>query len=141
MKKNIFWLIIITVAVSLAFSGCWGCDGIGSIGSGRGANPGDSDNSLIGTWEWDLGPIVSAVLDMRFRLTFTSDSFTYEMMGVRQSISYRLKDNAIIFQEGNTEVEIQYRVNGDTLSIDIGDWMGELSGIGIQTSLDFKRVR
>jgi len=80
-------------------------------------------------------------LDMRFRLTFTSDSFTYEMMGVRQSISYRLKDNAIIFQEGNTEVEIQYRVNGDTLSIDIGDWMGELSGIGIQTSLDFKRVR
>ena len=136
MKKNIFWLIIVAVAVPLALSGCWGCDRIG-----RGANLGDSDNTLVGTWEWDLGPIAGFVLDMKFSMTFTSDRFSYEMMGIRQSMPYRIRDNTIIFQEGNTEIEIQYRVSGDTLSIDLGDWMSGFTGMGVSTSLDFKRVR
>ena len=140
MKKNIFWLIIVAVVVSLALAGCGGCNGIGGRG-GRSVNLRDGDNALVGTWEWNLGLITGIDLGMRFRFTFTEDRFSYEMMGIRQSMPYMLRGNSIILLEGNTEVEIQYRVSGDTLSIDLGDWMGELSEMGIQTSLDFKRVR
>ena len=135
MKKNIFWIIIIAAAVSLALAGCGGCGG-----SGRGLNLGGGDNALIGTWEWDAGSVAGMNLGISFRWTFTRDSFTSEMMGIRQTMPYRVRDNAIIFQEGNTEVEMQYRITGDTLSLDLGEWMGGFGGWGIPSSLDFKRV-
>jgi hypothetical protein len=85
-----------------------------------GASGAAGARALIGTWEGDYG----------ITWSFTRNKFTQEMMGVKQTVPYKVKGNAISTEYQGAEVEIEFEIDGDTLTVDI---------MGI-TSLEFERV-
>jgi hypothetical protein len=86
--------------------------GLASCGGEPGAK------ALIGTWEgfgtW----------------SFTRNQFTQEMMGIRQTYPYKVKGNSISYKYQGTEVEIDFEIDGDTLTV-------EMMGV----PMEFERVK
>jgi hypothetical protein len=77
--------------------------------------------ALIGTWEAAHGGIT---------WSFTENKFTQTMFGsIKQTVPYKVKGNSIFTEYAGAEVEIEFEIDGDTLTVDI---MG--------MSLEFKRV-
>jgi sugar lactone lactonase YvrE len=76
--------------------------------------------ALVGTWEGDYG----------ITWSFTGNKFTQSMMGVKQTVPYKVKGNSISTEYQGAETEIEFEIDGDTLTVDI---MG-------MVSLKFKRV-
>jgi hypothetical protein len=74
----------------------------------------------VGTWEGDHG----------LTWIFTRNKFTQNMGGIKQTVPYKVKGNAIATEYQGTEVEMEFEMDGDTLTIDI---MGMMS-------LEFERV-
>ena len=98
LSKNNFWVIAVIAIISMAFIGC----------------SGNSGNKLVGTWEGDYG------MDM----TFTSNKVTYEIMGVKYTVPYKIKGDAIVMKymggEGEFEFEIEKDDDEEYLTIDFG---------------------
>ena len=101
MNKNVFLVIAIIAIMSMAFIGCSGSSGSGG-------------NKLVGTWEGDYG----------MTMTFTSNKVTYEIMGTKFTVPYKIKDDAIVMEymgaEGEFEFEIEKDDDDEYLIIDFG---------------------
>ncbi|MDR1786179.1 MAG: hypothetical protein LBR23_06950 [Spirochaetaceae bacterium] len=76
--------------------------------------------ALIGTWEED---------DYGFTWSFTKTTFIQEVMGIKTSVPYKVKGNAIVTEYEGASVEMDYELDGDTLAVEV---MG--------LSLEFTRV-
>ena len=95
MRKNIFWVIAIIAIISMAFIGC------------------SKNSGLVGTWEGDYMDI-----------TFTSNKVTYEVMGMKYTVPYKIKGDAIVMEymggEGEFDFEIEKDDGEEYLIIDFG---------------------
>jgi hypothetical protein len=81
-----------------------------SAGSGGSAGGSTGARALAGTWEEvDTGIIWS----------FTGNKFTQEMMGIKQTVPYKVKGNSISTEYEGAEIEIDFEIDGDTLTVDI----------------------
>ena len=87
VKKSIFWFIAIAAIILLVFSGC----------------SGNSGKGLVGTWEGDFG----------LTWTFTGNKVTYEIMGLKYTVPYKIKDNAIIMDYMGVEAEFEYEIESE----------------------------
>jgi hypothetical protein len=76
--------------------------------------------ALVGTWEGDYG----------ITWSFTGSKFTQEMMGIKQTVPYKIKGNSISTEYQGAEVEIEFEIDGDTLTV-------ELAGY----TLEFERIK
>jgi hypothetical protein len=65
--------------------------------------------ALIGTWEGDYG----------ITWSFTGNKFTQDMMGVKQTVPYKVKGNAISTKYEGSEVEMEFEIDGDTLTVEV----------------------
>jgi hypothetical protein len=111
MERRRFWgliAIVVIMSFGLVLAGCGG--GGGTTGA----------KALVGTWEGDYG----------ITWSFTENKFTQSMMGVKQTVPYKIKGNSISTEYQGVETEIEFEIDGDTLTVDI---MGMIS-------LKFKRV-
>jgi hypothetical protein len=94
-KKLRGWGIIALVMVAaFAFTGC-------------------SGGGLSGTWESD-----DDFLSMTW--TFAGNKLTYEVMGMKVTTTYKVKNKAIAMEYQGASVEYAYTIDGDTLTIDMG---------------------
>ena len=69
---------------------------------------------IIGTWEGDYGMI----------WTFTSNRVTYEIMGMKYTVPYKIKGSAIVMDYMGAEVECEFEIekydDEEYLTIDMG---------------------
>ncbi|MCL2128634.1 MAG: hypothetical protein FWH38_10305 [Treponema sp.] len=89
-KKSIFWVITIAVIVSVAFFGC-------------SRSGGNSGKELKGTWEGDYG----------MTWTFTGNKVTYEIMGMKYTVPYKVKGSAIVMEYMGAEAEFDYEIESE----------------------------
>jgi hypothetical protein len=93
-RKGLWTFIAIVVIMSFVFIGCGGNGG------------------LSGTWE-----STSSYVDMTW--TFTGNKLVQETMGVKVTTPYKIKGNAIAMVYEGTEVEFEYVIDGDILTINM----------------------
>jgi len=103
-RKGFLEVIVIIAMMSFAFISC--------SGSGKGG--------LSGTWESD---------DLHMKWTFSGNKLTQEVMGMKVSIPYTIKKNAIVMVYEGAEVAFDYKIDGNTLTINM-----------MLRSVEFKRV-
>jgi len=93
-KRWFLGVIVIVVIMSFTFNGCGGKGG------------------LSGKWESDD-------LFVHMTWTFTGNKLTQEVMGVKVTIPYKIKKNAIAMVYEGAEVEFEYKIEGNTLTVDM----------------------
>ena len=97
LKKAVFWGFAI---MALVFAGCSGSGDKGLSGS----------KALNGSWT-TLG----------ITYTFTGNKMTMDAFGVKVTVPYKIKDNAITYEEktssGKVEYKMEYQIDGDTLTL------------------------
>jgi hypothetical protein len=81
---------------------------------------GSGAKALVGTWEGAGG----------ITWSFTGNKFTQEMMGVKQTVSYKIKGNSISTKYQGAEVEMEFEIDEDILTVSV---MGY--------DLEFERVK
>jgi hypothetical protein len=109
-RKRFLEPVVVVLLFGLALARC---DGGGGTGT----------NALVGTWEGDAG-------FMSVTWSFTGNRFTQSMMGVKQTVLYKVKGNSIITEYQGVEIEMDFKINGDALTV-------KFMGIPIE----FKRVK
>ena len=112
MKKNklvVCGMLAMVLALGLVLAGCGG--GGGATGA----------KALKGTWK---------EVDYGVTWSFTGNKFTQEMSGMKQTVPYKVKGNAISTKYEGAEVEMKFEIDGDTLTIEMG-----------RVSLEFERVK
>jgi hypothetical protein len=68
---------------------------------------GNGSKALIGTWEGIEG----------ITLTFTGNKFTQSHEGIKTTVPYKTNGNSISTEYGGAEVERDFEIDGDTLTI------------------------
>jgi hypothetical protein len=111
MKNNIMVTVLTMVlTLALVLAGC----------SKKDAGGGSGTKALVGTWEGAYG----------LTWSFTGNKFTQSMGGVKQTVPYKIKGNSISTKYQDFEVEWDFEIDGDTLTIEV---MG--------FPIEFKRVK
>ena len=111
MKKKILLLVMI-VLCGVILTGCKSELADNNTNSSQTTNESKkSDNSLVGSWEYESGGFV---------YTFNKDkSGTYDTAGTKMKFTYEVDGNKLsILYEGNTDpFETTYKIDGNTLTI------------------------
>jgi hypothetical protein len=88
--------------------------------------------TLVGTWQaydseltegvyGEAGDLANSLVSS-MKIAFTKDTYTFEAMGRKMSVPYKIKGNSIVTEMYGVTQEIPFKLNGDTLTFNNMDW-------------------